>query len=145
MSNELLDLIREKFTICHETGEIISNRTGKVYTGLDSYGYIQVRVGKKMMKGHTIVWLSYHGTLPTKSLDHIDRNKTNNSIHNLREACPRLQKRNADLGDGITKRNGRYRARIRDWNSKQHEFYSDSYEDALAWRRAKEIEYGYET
>lgn len=146
---EILQLIAEKFTINYETGEVTSNRTGKVYQGTDSYGYIQIRVGKKMMKGHQIVWLSFYGYLPEISIDHIDQDKLNNGIRNLRAADARLQALNKKPNDGIVPRkyrgHTRYRARIREPYGKQHEKTFHTYEEAKAWRQQKEIEYGYKS
>lgn len=48
-------------------------------------GYIYVRFQNKKYLAHRLIFLYHHGYLP-KVIDHADRNKTNNSIENLREA-----------------------------------------------------------
>lgn len=48
-------------------------------------GYLQTRIKRKAYRNHRIIFLYHHGYLP-QFIDHIDGNKLNNSINNLREA-----------------------------------------------------------
>jgi len=48
-------------------------------------GYIYIRFQNKMYLAHRLIFLYHHGYLP-KVIDHVDRNRTNNCIENLREA-----------------------------------------------------------
>ena len=141
---ECLAGINKRFTVDFTTGIITSKRRGVVMTGTTTSGYIQCHCGnvggkRKMMKGHQIVYLLYHGELPDVSIDHFDRNKTNNAPSNLRPANMQEQARNKP-GDGITTRRGKYRARIRPCIGKQLEAHFDQYADAVAWRKLKEKE-----
>ena len=47
--------------------------------------YYRVQINGKQYRNHRIIFLMHHGFLP-KHLDHIDGNKLNNKIENLREA-----------------------------------------------------------
>lgn len=47
--------------------------------------YRKIRINYKQYLAHRLIFLYHHGYLP-KSLDHIDGNKLNNDISNLREA-----------------------------------------------------------
>jgi hypothetical protein len=64
----------------------ISTKTGeKIYPGArGSHGYLQFCIGRHYFLNHRVIWLWHHGTLP-KYLDHIDCDKQNNRIENLRE------------------------------------------------------------
>jgi hypothetical protein len=59
----------------------IGNKTGT----LNSDGYLHTIISKKAYKNHRIIFLMFHGYLP-KFIDHIDGNRSNNIINNLREA-----------------------------------------------------------
>ncbi len=48
-------------------------------------GYASVKCGKQILSYHVIVWILHHGTIPNGFvLDHIDGNRINNNINNLR-------------------------------------------------------------
>ena len=50
----------------------------------DSSGYKHIIVNRKKYYAHRLAWLYVYGTLP-KYIDHIDGNRINNCISNLRE------------------------------------------------------------
>lgn len=52
---------------------------------LDKDGYLIIKVKKKQFKAHRIVWLLHYGKFPKMELDHINHNRTDNRIENLRE------------------------------------------------------------
>ena len=64
---------------CHK------NNLGKPVGYNNGNNYKKVTINKKQFYVHRIVYFMHHGYLP-KIIDHIDNNKSNNSIHNLREA-----------------------------------------------------------
>lgn len=49
-------------------------------------GYIRVRVDGQHYSAHRLAWLFVHGTMPSSCVDHINGDKTDNRIENLREA-----------------------------------------------------------
>ena len=51
-------------------------------------GYRRVRLNGLSHFEHRVVWLLVHGALPRGYIDHIDGDRTNNRIDNLREATP---------------------------------------------------------
>lgn len=52
-------------------------------------GYINIRVDQRMYRAHRLIFLFHHGWLP-KLIDHIDCDRTNNRIENLR-ACTKSE------------------------------------------------------
>jgi hypothetical protein len=52
---------------------------------IDSKGYIRIRFNGKKYLNHRLIFLMHYGYLP-KMLDHIDNNRLNNCIENLRPA-----------------------------------------------------------
>lgn len=61
------------------------SKIGKRPGSIDSRGYRQIRVKGVLTLEHRMVYFMVHGELP-KFLDHIDRDRTNNRIENLRPA-----------------------------------------------------------
>lgn len=59
-----------------------------------STGYRVIRVSGKRYKEHRLVWLLCKGEHPKNQIDHIDRNKTNNRIENLRDVSMSANLRN---------------------------------------------------
>lgn len=49
----------------------------------DAYGYQCVKINKKAYKVHRLIWMYFYGEMPN-IIDHIDGNKQNNKIENLR-------------------------------------------------------------
>ncbi len=58
--------------------------------------YLRVFINKKSYANHRIIFLYHYGYLP-KFIDHIDNNKLNNKIENLREATVQQNNCNTKL------------------------------------------------
>jgi HNH endonuclease len=64
-------------------------KKGKRAGSIKVDGYRKIRFNKEEYLEHRLAWFYYYGTWPTNILDHIDGNKQNNSILNLRESTTR--------------------------------------------------------
>lgn len=105
-------------------GKIWNSRfAGKLVPGsINTKGYLQFAIHGKRMLYHRIVWFYVHGNWPKNQIDHIDGDKVNNKIGNLREATNsqnqqnlRMHKKygiNTLLGASYHKRDKTFHARI---------------------------------
>lgn len=76
----------------HSRTVIIGNKVGN----MDSKGYLRMCINYKEFRLHRIIFLMHHGYLP-EFIDHIDGNKTNNRIGNLRPATKSENAKNTQL------------------------------------------------
>lgn len=78
-------LLNELFTYDPIEGTLVDAETGKKVGWTDQRGYSHVRVKKITYKLHRIVFCMFHRRDPgSMVIDHIDGDKTNNRIYNLR-------------------------------------------------------------
>lgn len=70
-------------------------RAGAVAGCLSPVGYIHLCIGGRQYLAHRLAWIAYHGTEPPDIIDHIDRNKSNNAIANLRDGTGGINEMNA--------------------------------------------------
>lgn len=89
------------------------DRTGTIAGCKNGVGYGVVKINQKVWLIHRVIFLMHHGYLP-EFIDHIDRNKLNNRIENLREvtysqssANRSRQKNNVSGFKGVWKRKNR--------------------------------------
>ena len=79
------DRIKELFEY-HQDGFLVKKSTGKVVVCSETKGqrYLRILVDGKAKPLHRIIFMLLNGYIP-KIIDHIDGNKLNNKIENLRE------------------------------------------------------------
>lgn len=71
-----------------------NTKVGDVAGNLRGDGYLQVTIDRQGYLLHRTVFLYHHGYLPENDLDHIDQDRTNNRIENLREVSRACNLRN---------------------------------------------------
>ena len=76
--------LKEKFT--YKDGELIRNSNGKTVkcSKTNGHRYLRIGINGKAIALHRIIFLYHHGYMP-KITDHIDGDRYNNKIENLRE------------------------------------------------------------
>jgi len=109
-------------------------------------GYRQITVDQRSYYAHRLAWLYMTGAWPNDEMDHINGEKSDNSLANLREADSSTNKQNRRLAYrnnkigllGVTKHRGRFRATIRvDGHYKFLGLYSSPAEAQAAYVKAK--------
>jgi hypothetical protein len=121
-----------------------------------SRGYYRLKITwngvYSQWKKHRVVWAMHYGQWPTKMLDHIDGNKENNAITNLREVTVQENARNRRIYTNNTSGHigivwdsqvNKWRARIGVGGKRIGLGAYPNIEDAIAARQAAEIKYGY--
>lgn len=93
---------------------------GKLATTTTERGYLRCQVAGRNIMAHRVAWALHYGEWPKEFVDHIDGDKTNNRITNLRLATYAQNARNSIFRKdsvsghkGVAFRKNRWYARIR--------------------------------
>lgn len=73
------------YFVYHSDGTIERKDRKNSNGSYDKDGYLILKIKGKQYKAHRIVWLLNKGYYPEKEIDHINRNRKDNRIENLRE------------------------------------------------------------
>lgn len=60
-------------------------------------GYIMLNVGGKLHRAHRVIWLMVYGTWPEHTVDHVNQNRSDNRLENLRAATRAENQQNHPL------------------------------------------------
>jgi len=128
------DRLKELLSYDSDTGLLtwLVDRNAGSYAGdiagtLMNKGYIHIKVDGSLYLGHRLAWLYCHGYLPSM-LDHIDGDRVNNKLSNLRiadrfqnahNAVKRIDNTSGFKGVGLHTLTGKWRARIRFRNTRK--------------------------
>lgn len=115
----------------------------------DSKGYKMICIDKKVYRSHRLAWFITYGEWPRSEIDHIDRNKRNNRINNLREATRSQNELNSSVTNGKSGIRGVWwNTQNRTWIARitcnYRTIYLGSFKnknDAIATRRVAERKY----
>jgi len=119
---------------------------------LKSDGYRQVQINGRRHYAHRLAWALHYGAWPADQIDHINGNRDDNRISNLRAVTRSENMRNQKLhatnssgraGVGWHSPTKKWQARISHGGKGVHLGLFDSFADACAAREAAEREYGF--
>lgn len=106
-----LSQLEDLFSYCEDTGTLTRkkstssrSRAGQKVGSINSDGYLRVRVNAQEYMVHRLVWkLVTKEDIPEGCMvDHIDRDRCNNRIGNLRLANHEINQNNRDPTEGIS-------------------------------------------
>jgi hypothetical protein len=116
-------------------------RAGDVVGTLTKNGYLVCGVKKSRFYLHRLVWTIHYGEPPAWHLDHVDGDRTNNRITNLRACDPAKNSQNRRLVRGFFERGGMFVARVKK-DGVCHpagEFKSSREAAAAYWEKKREV------
>jgi hypothetical protein len=135
------NIVFDYFSYNPETGKIIwikqpnSNRT-KIMSeagGINPAGYRRIMFNKKMIYAHRLAWFLYYKKQPVNQIDHINGNKDDNRINNLREVTNSENQKNRKshragklVGCSFDKKRLKWRTFVREGNKQKNLGYSDT-------------------
>lgn len=167
MSNLDVELLRRLFDYDPETGSLTwrerteidcpnekeRKRWNSRYAGREAFqvkdnGYRCGMIFRKPQKAHRVCWAHYYGKWPMNDIDHINGDRADNRISNLRDVTrsenSRNQKRRTDGYLGVyPHKPNKWRATICRGGKRRHIGIFATIDDALAARKRAEHLYGF--
>jgi hypothetical protein len=142
---EKCELAKSKgYTYCPVSGEL-KGMYGKVIT-TKTAGYVTVQLiiesKKYSIRGHRLAWYLHYGHLPNNSIDHIDGDRNNNKIKNLRDVTAQQNQWNHTKAKGYSwhKSSNKFCAYIKINKKMKHlGLFHTQQEARNAYLKAKEI------
>ncbi|WP_341519879.1 HNH endonuclease [Pseudomonas sp. G.S.17] len=127
-----------------------NSKSGTPITCTNASGYIQAVIKTKFFYGHRLAWQLFYGEEPRSRIDHINGNKSDNRIANLRLATAGENVQNSGLRkDNVSGVKGvswnptykKWTAKINKNSVTVYEAYFDSLEEAAHEIRLQRLKY----
>lgn len=105
-TKELLELAKFLYSYNSSTGILVWKNKKNAHSHItigseishrDNNGYIRVHLGKRLYLGHRVAWALHFGEWPNGLIDHINGNRSDNRIENLRIVSDRENGWNKDI------------------------------------------------
>lgn len=125
---------------------------GKEAFTASNYGYLRSQIGNVFCFAHRVAWTLFYQATPQGQIDHIDRDRANNRISNLRVVTNAENNRNKKMhptsttginGVSFYKRSGKWRAQIAVNQVRMCLGYFDTIDEAAAAREKANHKYGF--
>lgn len=84
-ANLTVEQLRKEFDYVPETGQLRRKSNGRIAGSTQTDGYRQVSIDGRLFLMHRIIWFMHHDTWPEFAIDHINGDRTDNRIENLRD------------------------------------------------------------
>ena len=151
---ELLHYEPETGIFTRKVGSASQVKAGDVAGSPNGRGYLQITVQSRLYRAHRLAWLYVYGSWPEDQIDHINRNRSDNRISNLREVSHKQNHQNKSKPSNNTsghpgvcwnKRKSKWVAQI---THNQKQIYLGCFntvEEAIAARKAAEKLYWADT
>jgi hypothetical protein len=156
---DTLSLFKEYLDYCPDTGIFFWKKSpvswipiGTEAGATTSNGYRVLSIKRQKYLSHRVAWFFITGEYPTKQIDHINHNRSDNSQCNLRLVTESENKRNqrlrADNKSGVCgvvwdKNSNSWKAQLRIDNVNMHLGRSKSFFEACCLRKSAELKYNF--
>ena len=135
--------LKDNFTYDAYTGELIRTTRKNSNGSLDKDGYLIIKFKGKQYKAHRLCWFFIYGKFPKDVIDHIDGNKLNNSIRNLRDVTQAENTRNVScrgyyIDNATNGLKAKYTVKA---NGKSYRFRTE--DEAIEFRKKHDLENGF--
>lgn len=121
--------LKEVFDYVESTGSLVwrvrtggTSVPGRQAGTFDERGYIRIGVDGGIYRAHRLIWMYVHGVWPSGEIDHLDGDKSNNRLENLRDVTRSINQQNlrnphkrggsGSLGVSEHRETGKWRSRI---------------------------------
>lgn len=91
---DLLDYDQSSGMFVWKRSPCIRNVKGRIAGCRTSHGYWQIRINGRSYLAHRLAWLFVHGEWPQHQIDHIDGDRCNNRLGNLRDVPLAVNRQN---------------------------------------------------
>ena len=127
-------------------------KVGDIAGTVNNYGYIRITIDGKLYMAHRLVWLYLYGYFPSKQIDHINHDRADNRLINLRCVTNaenlKNQSKFSNNTSGVTgvcwhKLKQKWVVRININDKRLNLGYTPDFDIAVAMRKASERKYGY--
>ena len=142
VDKKTLDYIKKHFQL-HEDGSITRTDRANSNGSYDNDGYLILKIKGKQYKAHRVAYALYYGHFPKGEIDHINRNRSDNRIENIRVVDRETNLKNVTkkpnkdtgvVGIHLTKMDSLKKKYTFKLKGKTHRFYS--LEEAIEKRKA---------